>query len=367
MTFILLFFGTRVLRATNKQGHKMDYKSLAISIASAEDPYGEFAKEASDLDEINKTTLAREVNKQFFISRLNDRDGDGAIDFDVIKPELEGTHVTREVSDPTVEKTASDVTYVDKASLVNDSMFVLTPRVSIKASSSNNALLRKTAEDAIDEDLISSMETDSREFTEKKSRAVMMLNDMFGAEVENITKMANDASELRGIMGLAIESGLGSIVPEMVAISNDAESTLHKVASVDMDRERTASVMDSMSNLVKIAEIKTLAKEASSPEDLEKVAVLMGAIGALGRGAFSLAKGGLTGAKYTGKAILGAAKIPTRVLGATKNLVTGQNFFKGWEEGGSTAAGLGTLAVTGGAAAQFPGTIEKYHKQINRI
>jgi len=134
----------------------MDYKTLAIHIASAEDPYEEFAKEAASLDDINKTALAREVNKQFFLSRLEGRNGDGYIDFKVIEPAIKDTHETRPVDSGTVEKVASDnYTHnnIDKKTLISDDMFILHKTSRFKAKSTNNNALVKMAEYNINKEL----------------------------------------------------------------------------------------------------------------------------------------------------------------------------------------------------------------------
>ncbi len=85
----------------------MDYIQVATRIAGSEDPYAEFEKEASPLNEIEKTSLARALNKQMFLSRLDGRDGDGHLDFDVVIPETIGTHVPKSDTDSNMSKTAS--------------------------------------------------------------------------------------------------------------------------------------------------------------------------------------------------------------------------------------------------------------------
>ncbi len=358
---------------------KMDYKKLAIQIASAEDPYGDFAKEASSLDDVHKTTLAREVNKQFFISRLDNKDGDGHIEFDIIEPQIIGTHANKSVGDPTIEKVASDngVAITDKRSLVNDSMFVVAPRSTITSSSSNRgseANFRKTAEHIIDSELDKEATEEHRVFTNNKSRAIAVLNDMFGAEVENITKMANDASELRGIMGKVIESGLGGIVSEMMAITNDAQSTLLKVASVNMDEDRTQALYASIEALNEISETKRLVKEASSQSDLEKIAILPTVVGGLTNVGFKAAKGVVNVAKTVGKAGWGLSKILGGTAGAgTKsvgNFIKGKSPIKGIKEGylngSGIAGGLATAALVGGTVLQVGPAMDKYQDMTLR-
>lgn len=357
-----------------------------MRIASSEDPYGEFAKEASSLDDLHKTTLAREINKQFFLSRLNDREGDGSIDFDVIKPEITGTHNSRNVNDPTVVKTASaheGSSALEKRAMIDDSMFVMFPSKTIKASSStggSSATFRKVAEHIIDEEFNKQATEENRLFNNNKNRAIAILNDMFGAEVETITKMANDASELRSVIGMVIESGMGDIIPEMMAITNDAESTLLKVASVELDEERTETLVASIDKLKQISDTKAMVKTASSQADLEKIAILPALLGGAASGVFKLGKGILKGGRLAGKGVWkgtgaingtiggvtgglsGAAKglfsrNPLRVVpGAVKGSIAGV------KKGTSAPAKAATLLVGGSTALQVGPTMDKYQE-----
>ena len=361
----------------------MDYKTLAIRIASAEDPYGEFAKEAASLDDIHKTTLAREVNKQFFLSRLDNLEGNGSIEFDVIEPEIIGTHQTRNVSDPTVVKTASAhkrTNNFEKRAMVDASMFVVFPHKTIKASSygDNTGMLKKTAEYIINEEFDKQAEEEKRLFENNKNRAITILNDMFGAEVEAITKTANDASELRTVMGMVIEAGMENILPEMLAITNNAESTLLKVASVDLDKERTETVRASIDRLKQISETKSMIKAASSQEDLEKIALLPTAVGLLASGALKAGKGVLKGGRLFGKGIWGftglvnggVGALSGGIKGATRGLFSKNPLrvvpgalkggVQGWRNFRSPTSRATALLVGGGTALQVGPTIDKY-------
>jgi hypothetical protein len=400
------------MRATKNKEKMMDYKTLAIQIASAEDPYGEFAKEASALDDVHKTTLAREVNKQFFISRIEGREHDGHIDFNVLEPAIKDTHENKSIADPTVEKTASDNSKenkIDKASMVDASMFVLSAQRPIKASSFANdgsSAFRKIAEHIIDDELEKEEDAKADEFKRDKIRAVAVLNDMFGAEVENITKIANDASELRSVIGMVIDGGLAEIIPEMIAVSNDAESTLLKVASVSVDNDREQAVHASIDQLKEIANAKKLVKEASSYEELEKIA-LYGLIGGLLRTGFKIGKLGYKATKLPGKiggaaiqgtkslatgknpltgamagwnkgssVIMGAAKLPGRVTGAigggAKGLLSGNPMnivtqgAKGFANGGTTVGALGTIGVLGATGLEIGPAMNKYQNMALR-
>jgi len=359
----------------------MDYKKLAAQIASAEDPYEEFAKEASDLDAVHKTTLAREVNKQFFISRLDGKDSDGNIEFNVIEPEIIGSHTSRVVGDPTVEKVASEhgAAPTDKRLLVSDSMFVISPSRTIKSSSlygGSEATFRKTAEHIIDSEHEKKATEDERIFNNDKNRAIAILNDMFGAGVEDITKIANDASELRGVMGIVIESGLGEIIPEMLAITNDAESTLLKVASVDMDRDRTDELMASLDRLLEISEAKALVKQASCKDSLDKLAFIPALLGGVASLGFSVAKGLAKGAKGTVKGAWKSSKvlggISSGAVGAVKNTARLKSPIKGaidgYKSGSGIMGGLTTAGLIGGTALQAGPAMDKYQKMtLGRI
>lgn len=362
----------------------MDYKKIAIQIASSEDPYGDFAKEASSLDDMHKTTLAREVNKQFFLSRLNGREADGHIDFDVIQPEITGTHASRSVGDPTIKKVASQQegpTMIEKRAMVDDSMFVFSPVKTIKAKSHTGggaSTFRKVAEHIIEEELDKEALEENRLFSNDKNRAVAVLNDMFGAEIESITKIANDASELRSVIGMVIDSGLGDIIPEIMAVTRDAESTLLKVASVDMDQERTDNVVLSIETLKGINEVKGLIKEASSRADLEKIAIFPALIGGAASGVFKLGKGtvkalrlaGKAGWKTTGAVSGAAGGAGGAISGAAKGLFSKNPLravpesikggVKGAKSGTSVPSKLALLAVGGGTAMQVGPAMNKY-------
>jgi hypothetical protein len=366
----------------------MDYKQLAIHIASAEDPYGEFAKEASALDDMHKTTLAREVNKQFFLSRLEGRDTDGHIDFDVLQPEITGTHDYKSASKMETEKTASlnEDTVLEKRAMIEDNMFVLASKDTLKISASggSDATFRKVAEHIIDDEAEDKSFKEESRFKESKSRAVAVLNDMFGAEVENLTKIANDASELRSIIGSVVESGLGDIVSEMVAVSNDAQSTLLKVASVDLDEIRANQVNDSISLLLEMKEQKALIKEASSLQDLEKLAFIASLLGGVTRLGFNGAKLATKPIKWLGKGIGYGMRAAGGVAGSATGAVSGaagglfsknplsaipgaaKGAIRG-AKGGSSKMALGMTGLTGlGIGMQFGPAMEKYQQQTLR-
>jgi hypothetical protein len=270
----------------------MNYKELAIRIASAEDPYGEFAKEAEQLDEIHKTALTREVNKQFFLSRVANKNSDGDISFDVIDPEIKGTHDTEGISDGDgMSKTASDNSEVatSKRDLVDDSMFIVKVASrettgTFKAKSVNNKLTHEFADYAIEKNASQKKFEESRDKANMTARAIAELNDYRGNLIDKIANEANDASELRTIIKMALDYGSEDIIGDIVASSRETESDLMKVASTAIDLSSTRNISKYIEQAGYASEWIGIIKEASEDSSIDKEAFInmLGTIGLAG-------------------------------------------------------------------------------------
>jgi beta-phosphoglucomutase-like phosphatase (HAD superfamily) len=285
----------------------MDYKELARMIAASESPYEEFEKQGSSLDDTARTTLAREVNKQFFLNRVSSKSSDGDIVFDVITPSITGTHVKSDsASSEGVEKTASDETKIDKSGLIDDSMFVIkrSDRFSAKTTNSgNSSFLMKTAEDNIAEHA-EDIEYQKRESHDNGIKNVIAeMNESRGELLDTLSKVAADSSELRTVILTMVNGGLDDFVDDIVAGSHVSESEIVKVASVPLDDERQEFVEDIVNGIAMINEAKEAVKSASSEKDFEKLAFLGAAapiIGAL-RAAYKGTRGAMKAGLWIGK------------------------------------------------------------------
>jgi hypothetical protein len=285
----------------------MDYKELARMIAASESPYEEFEKQGSSLDDTARTTLAREVNKQFFLNRVSSKDSDGDIVFDVITPSITGTHIKSEsASSEGVEKTASEKVDIDKSHMIDDSMFVIkrSDRFSTKTTNAgNSSFLMKTAEDNIAEHA-EDMEYRKKEAHDNGMKNVIAeMNESRGELLDTLSKVAADSSELRTVILAMVNGGLDDFVEDVVAGSHVAEREITKVASVPLDNERQEFVEDVVDGIVMINETKEAIREVSSEKDFEKLAFLGAAapiIGAL-RAAYKGTRGAMKAGLWVGK------------------------------------------------------------------
>jgi len=259
----------------------MNYKELAKQIASSESPYEEFEKHAGSLDEVNKTTLAREVNKQFFLSRVDNKDSDGDIVFDVINPAIVGTHDTSKAGgEQGVEKTASDegkLSSIEKRAEIDDSMFVIRPTERYSAKSANNgadSFLMKSAEASID-DAHDKRISDQELSHENGIKAVVtILNENRGMLLDSLSKVASDPSEMRTVISMMIDKGLEDYIDDVVAGSNIQGSHIVKVASADISDSDAEFVSNILDDISEIDEVKKIVKEASSKDEFVKIAMI---------------------------------------------------------------------------------------------
>jgi len=253
---------------------------LAISIASAEDPYAEFEKEAADLGELHKIALTREVNKQFFLSRVSDKGTDGDISFDVLNPGAIGTHDIEGISDgDSVEKTASDNSeHVDKRSLVTDSMFVVKIASkqntgTFKAKSYNNKLTMAFADATIEKNASDSRDLEERELHEIKARMIADLNDYRGSLIDTIADTARDASELRSIIKIAVDMSAEDVIGDIINASRETQNELMKVASVPLGSEDNREIRNMIEQAMYASGWVELIKTASSGDTINKEAL----------------------------------------------------------------------------------------------
>ena len=252
----------------------MDFQEIAKRIASSEDPYIEFSKQAEDLDDIKKTTLAREVNRILFLQRLENKDGDGDIRFDVVEPPIKGTHQTTNVSNDVVddvEKTASD--NQTKAHLVDDSMFVLMREVNRdRYISVNNGALEKVAEETMVDNYNEKKDDYERRLSIEKSRAIGELNDIRASEIEKIANEVYDASEVRDVIAMFIENGLPeSIVSDFIAAAKPTAMEIEKVATVKVENEKERVVRDAISKIKDAIDAKGFIENSRDISAVRKV------------------------------------------------------------------------------------------------
>ncbi len=250
----------------------MDYIEVATRIAGAENPYSEFEKEAESLNEIEKTSLARALNKQMFLSRLDGRDGDGHLDFEVVTPEALGTHVPKSDTDSKMSKTASVVDTFDKASLITDDMFVLESRKSANYStpydtSDLQELTMKTAEVIVEKKLIKTAEELRVYKIEKKAEIEAEITPLVIA----LVKIARDASETRTVIMHAIDAGQEDLIPSILNMSQSRESDIGKAALCDLGKDKVAKINDTLDNIASKKNIHTLVSAAETTEEVDKI------------------------------------------------------------------------------------------------
>lgn len=315
----------------------MDYKTIAKQIAISENPYEEFSKEASRLDETHQTTLAREVNKQIFLHNLENRDGDGHIDFEIISPTEKSEHVKtaglKENEGLSLVKTAYQQEHeslTKTASYVDPKMQALTPdkfkiepthinrdKMMGGGTTSNRAMLEKNAEFVMDELYEKRTEEELKAFKENKTRALAMTNNSIMEKTEEIVKLAEDASEMRDAIYIAIETGNEDIIDNLVLLSNETQDHITKVASSTIPLERRVMIQKNFHDINGLKKTKELVKTATSNEELEKLgflgtvlkagSLLMGT--GLNKAAVKIGKAGLGTAKKVGKVGLKAADV----------------------------------------------------------
>jgi len=262
----------------------MNFKEQAIQIASAEDPYGEFEKAASELSSNHKTTLAREVNKQFFLSRLNGENEN--IAFDIIQPSASSSVSHTDIEQSVVEKTASvsQDTLPNKSHLVTSDMFSLGETVYRGKHSSSfggaSEHLEKIAEAQVDEIHQQAKELRQDNLATAKMRVRADLSEQLMLCTEDLCKVASDASEFRSVAKMMLDVSLTDDLSAMVTMFNDTEANIVKVASVPLSFDKVALTTSYIQQILSLRENKEALQEADT---VEKVAFLGALIGGVAR------------------------------------------------------------------------------------
>ena len=288
----------------------MDYIEVATRIAGSEDPYAEFEKEASPLNEIEKTSLARALNKQMFLAKLDNRDGDGHLDFDIVVPETIGTHVSKSDTDSNMSKTASTVDVMDKSLLVTDDMFVLESRNDKSYStpydtSDLQAMTIDTANRMHEDNMIKIAEELKMHKIEKRAEIEASIPGM----LEQLVKTARDPSEARTLIMHVVDAEQEDLVPSIVSMSQSRESDIYDASLCDLGEDKVAEIngiLDKIADKKKMyADIDSL--ESINDEEPEKVAILKPALW-IGK---KLIDGAIGTVKLVGKGGVKLVKSPT--------------------------------------------------------
>ncbi len=288
----------------------MDYIEVATRIAGAENPYSEFEKEAEALSEIEKTSLARALNKQMFLSRLDGRDGDGHLDFEVVTPEAIGTHVPKSDTDSKMSKTASVTDTFNKSSLITDDMFVLESRKSANYStpydtSDLQELTIKTAEIIVEKKLIKTAEELRVYKIEKKAEIEAEIVPL----VVELVKIARDASETRTVIMHTIDAGQEDLVPSILSMSQSGESDIGNASLCDLGEDKVAKINDTLDDIASKKSMYSHIDTAETISDVDKAAGLATkAIGWAGKKLFGGAKNVLKGGYNTGAYLVKSPK-----------------------------------------------------------
>ena len=257
----------------------MDYIEVATRIAGSEDPYAEFEKEASPLNEIEKTSLARAFNKQMFLSKLDNRDGDGHLDFDVVIPATLGTHVPTSDTDSNMSKTASANDLVDKSLLVTDDMFVLdSTRQDEYCTPYNTDDLQKMTIDTAMRISENKMVKTAEELRINKIEKKAEIEASIPVILNKLVKIARDPSEARTLIMHVVDAKQEDLVPSIVSMSQSRESDIAEASLCDLGEDKVAEIngiLDEIADKKKMyADIDTMEviKDEVNDAEVDKVA-----------------------------------------------------------------------------------------------
>ena len=293
-----------------------DLKELAKSIAASENPYAEFDKHASELDDTHTATLSRELNRQMFLQNLSGSDINNDVNFGTIDSGVEhGAVKTSDSAD--VEKTAS--LHVDKSHLVTDDMFLLakTDNRMIKMASSGHDPMFEQQLIADNESvaLVKTAELTQRK-SDEKNRAFRLYSEIEFSFLDSLVKTASHEGEIRSYISHMIQAEKEDLIDPLILSSKYSIGDIEKTASEALDENTTANIEVILSSM---KEIDGMFKTASADEWIfdeanEKIAALGSMIV---KGLGSIASKGASGAiNMTGKAILGGGKLAGRIGGA---------------------------------------------------
>ena len=285
-------------------------KELAITIAASENPYAEFDKHASEMDETHTTTLSRELNRQLFLKGLGGSDLNADIEFGIIDSGADHGAVVS--SGDSVQKTASDNSTASKSHLITDDMFLL--------ARDDNKMIKMASYGSAESEQYLSIISDGFEKTastqadslntlnqEKRLRATRELDGCDYEIIDTIIKTASHQGELRGALAILASNGREDLVEAVIMSSNYSMNDISEVTSDPI--EKTASAY-----ITALAETSSEAMLMMKDEDLDKAIEKVAFLGSLIT-AGSKAVGGVGRAigggiaKATGKAIIGTGKV----------------------------------------------------------
>jgi len=310
----------------------MNLEELANKIVSAENPYDEFSKEASSLSSLEKTTLAREVNKKMFLSSIETKSSDGNILFDVIEPEIKGTHDISTEANQNISKTASEKNQrniISKSQQITSDMFSFDTDIKKTASSKNiKRLHEQRASEFFEYQLEKTAEKNlflrEKEFSDIVKKASFELEEEYMKRLYAISDIAVDAQEMRTILTKVASIGNDDILDGVARAMDYPAYMIKEASSVNIDSERLSNVESLVDEAEKIAEAKSELAGAKKYEDIATVSEKVAFIGsilrfagkALGKGAVSATnKIGTSAGKGAVSLAKGAVKNPKAVIG----------------------------------------------------
>lgn len=308
-----------------------DLKELAKSIAASENPYAEFDKHASELDETHTATLSRELNRQLFLQNLDNADLNNDIEFGVIDAGVSHGAAVNTDGAETV-KTASEKKNL--IHLVTDSMFLL--------SEPENRMVKMAAHGA-DPMFDEQSNADYDELTkfkdaellekkaEDKNRTARSYNELEYLVIDHLVKKASHEGDIRAYMALMVHEDKSDLVEPLLMSTNYSMDDIQKTASEELDEAEKLHLSELFREMKSIDDTfeKTASDQWLDDEVMEKIAIL-GSI--------------ISGGRMLGKALVeGSGKMLGKGLGAASTAVG-----KGAMKAGGIGLGLAGKAVKKG-------------------
>jgi len=300
-------------------------EELASQIVNSDDVTAEFAKIASNMDERWKVTLAREVNKQNFIKKLQESDLNSDIKFNVVEtPEMSKIASEKEKNKPqNLTKTASinKQASMEKKAQILPSMFVIKQnetlyREKISSGYTHKEILTKEAKEAINDELAYELKDKIAKEENEKNRLLFETEMAKETLLDKIASLTDMESEMRSIIKTLVKSNMEKYAEDILMRSNVRTDMLSKVASENLDIEKEAKLDDAINKLAQIDEL--IEKKAFGP--LARIVTTV-----LGRGLNLVGTGVAYGAKGAATATKGLARTAIKHPIATTAIVAGSN------------------------------------------
>jgi len=247
-------------------------EELASQIVNSDDVVAEFAKVASDMDDRWKVTLAREVNKQNFLKKLQESDLNSDIKFDVVEtPEMSKIACDKEKKESQkITKTASvnKQISIEKKAQILPSMFVIKQNESLYREKISSGYvcresLTKEAEEAINDELAYEIKDKIAEEEKEKNRLLFEANMAKEKLLDKIASLTDMESEMRTVIKALVKSNMEKYAEDILMRSNIRTDMLSKVASENLHLEKEAKLYDAIDKLAKIDEL--IEKKAFGP------------------------------------------------------------------------------------------------------